>query len=189
MADDADAIYAEIERRKQRAKELGVPQLVWGFFETIRYLPSYARDEPPGDKKFVPPFVTEIKKLAEGGLAFSCEGVAYSLAWSGKGSDSYGGYRSRISSYNGRLALNVAEDRVFELTLLGTQDESSDEYVPMEWSIGNVEAFVEGPWIERVTELTVRIAQHRREVHEADAKKRREDPAKLKDLKDRFGIK
>src|ERR1019366_10256534 len=107
MADDADAIYAEIERRKQRAKELGVPQLVWGFFETIRYLPSYARDEPPGDKKFVPPFVTEIKKLAEGGLAFSCEGVAYSLAWSGKGSDSYGGYRSRISSYNGRLALNV----------------------------------------------------------------------------------
>lgn len=189
MADDADAIYAEIERRKQRAKELGVPQLVWGFFETVRSLPSYARDEPPGYKKFVPPFVTEIKKLGERGLAFSYEGVEYSLAWSEKSSDSYGGSRYRISSYNGRLALSVAEDRVFELTLFGTQDESSDEYVPMEWTIGNVEAFVEGPWIERLTELTVKIAEHDHEVHEAAAKKRREDPAKLQDLKDRFGIK
>jgi hypothetical protein len=96
MADDADAIYAEIERRKRRAKELGVPQLVWGFFETVRYLPSYARDEPPGDKRFVPPFVTEIKKLAEGGLAFSYEGVEYSLAWSEKSSDSLLPCHSRI---------------------------------------------------------------------------------------------
>ncbi|HXN14266.1 MAG TPA: hypothetical protein VN865_14230 [Candidatus Acidoferrales bacterium] len=189
MADDADAIYAEIERRKQRAKELGVPQLVWGFFETVKYLPSWASDDRPNDKKFVPPFVTEIKALPEGGLAFSYEGVGYSLAWSEKSNDSYDSYRSRMASYNGRLALNVAEDRVFELTLFGTQDQSSDEYVPMEWTIRNVEAFVEGPWVERITELAVRITQHRREVHEADARKRREDPAKLKDLKDRFGIK
>jgi hypothetical protein len=189
MADDADAIYAEIERRKHRAKELGVPQLIWSLFETVRYFPSYARDDPPGYKRFVPPFVIRINSLAEGGLVFSYEGVEYSLAWSEKSSDSYGGYRSRISSYNGRLALNVAENRVFELTLFGTQDESTDEYVPMEWTIRNVDAFVEGTWIERLTELASKIAQHRQEVHEADAKKRREDPAKLKDLKDRFGIK
>jgi hypothetical protein len=60
MADDADAIYAEIERRKRRAKELGVPQLIWGLFETIRYFPKYASDDPPGYKKFVPLFVRHM---------------------------------------------------------------------------------------------------------------------------------
>ena len=189
MTDDADAIYAEIERRKLRAKELGVPQLVWGFFEVVRYLPSYTRDDPSGYKRFVPPFMTEIKDLAPDGVSFSCGSVQYSFAWSQEDIDSFGASRSRISSRNGRLVLSIVKDRVFELTMFGTQDESSDEYIPIEWTFRNVEAFVEGTWIERLIELADKIAQHNREVHEADAKKRREDPTKLKDLKDRFGIK
>lgn len=61
--------------------------------------------------------------------------------------------------------------------------------MPTTWELREIEAFVEGPWVERLQELNSRIIQHRRNVHEADAKKRREEPAKLADLKDRFGIK
>jgi hypothetical protein len=187
MGDHADKIYAEIQERKRRASELGVPQLIWGIFEDTKHFPSYCRDDPPGYKKFVPPFVLEIGKVAEGGVAFSYEGIIYSFRWSQTRNDSYDNYR--ISTYNGRLELGVANDRVFELTMYGTQDESSDEWVPTEWSFRDVQAFVEGPWIDRLAKLAEKIAHHRSDVHEADAKKRREDPAKLKDLKDRFGIK
>lgn len=52
-----------------------------------------------------------------------------------------------------------------------------------------IEASIEGPWVDRIRELNSRKIQHRQNVHEGDAKKRREEPAKLADLKDRFGIK
>jgi hypothetical protein len=78
---------------------------------------------------------------------------------------------------------------VFELTLHGEQDISSDDYVPEVWKLGEIEAFIEGPWVEHLRALNSKIIEHRRSVHEADAKRRREDPGKLADLKDRFGIK
>jgi len=66
---------------------------------------------------------------------------------------------------------------------------SSDDYVPETWKLREIEAFIEGPWVECLRELNSKIIQHLRNVHEADAKKRREGPAKLADLKERFGIK
>ena len=90
---------------------------------------------------------------------------------------------------DGQLVLSVSDDRVFELTLRGEQDMSGDDYVPETWELREIDAFNEGPWVEHLQELNSRIIQHRQSVHEADAKKRKEEPAKLADLKNRFGIK
>jgi hypothetical protein len=189
MADEADAIYAEVKRRKDRAKELGVPESMWDLFENVKYFPSYSRNDPVGYQKFVPNFVTSIQEPEKNQIRFEYNGVNYFFSWSTKRVESFSSYSDDIHREDGRLILRVDNERVFELTLRGEQDLSGDDWVPPEWRLREIEAFIEGPWVETLQELNSRIIQHRRDVHEADAKKRREEPAKLVDLKDRFGIK
>jgi hypothetical protein len=62
MPDDPDEIYVEVRRRKDRARELAVPELIWDLFENVRYFPSYSRNEPVGYQKFVSSFVTAIQE-------------------------------------------------------------------------------------------------------------------------------
>ena len=82
MADDADDIYAEIKRRKDRARELGVPQLIWDLSE--RKHSSYSRNNPVGYNRFVPSFVTAIQEPTKDNIAFEYDGVNYSFSWSTK---------------------------------------------------------------------------------------------------------
>jgi len=191
MADDADELYAEIKRRTDRARELGVPELIWDLFENVKHYPSYSRNDPVGYNRFVPSFVTAIQEPTKDNIAFEYDGVNYSFSWSTKRVESFLSSSDNfdICRENGLLILRVKDDRVFELTLRGEQDLSGDDWVPPTWELREIEAFIEGPWVEHLRELNSKIIQYLRNVHEADAKKRREEPSKLADLKDRFGIK
>jgi hypothetical protein len=188
MSDDADEIYAEIKRRKSRARELGIPELIWDLFDSVKHYPSYSRNDPAGYQRFVPSFVTEIHEPTKDDIAFAYGGVNYFFSWKTKKVESFHSDFDRIRE-DGQLVLSTNDDRVFELTLRGEQDMSGDDYVPETWELREIEAFIEGPWVEHLQELNSRIIQHRQSVHEADARKRREEPAKLADLKNRFGIK
>jgi hypothetical protein len=192
MTDDANAIYAEVEKRKRRAQELGAPKVVWELFEHVRHYPSYLhlRNDPPGYDRFVPSAIAAVEEPAKDNVSFVYEGVRYSFAWSATSVDSFFGGMDDFETLreDGRLILSVNDERVFELVLRGEQA-LSDEYVPTTWEPRGIEAFVEGAWLEHLRVLNKKVSQHLQSVHQADAKKRREDPAKLADLRDRFGIK
>ena len=190
MSDESDSIYAEIENRKQRAKELGISEFVWDLFEAVRYFPSYSRDIPPGYQKFVPSVVTALEEPAEGSVKFLYDGMRYSFLWSTKRKSEF---RLRATSEtlreDGSLVLHVNDQPVFELTLHGEQTFYEDDVGPKTWEKRGIEAFVEGTWVEALRELNKRIIQHRRDIH-SKLRPRNvvKKPAKLADLKKRFGI-
>jgi hypothetical protein len=189
MAEDPDQIYAAIERRKRRAVELGVPEFVWDLFERVKFYPSYSRNDPVGYQKFIPSGVTALEEPAKGDVAFVYDGSKYSFSWSTKNADSFLGKHHETVREDARLVLRVEGERVFELALRGEQTFYEDDVSPKTWEKREIQAFVEGPWVENLRELNGTIIQHYQQVHEAEARKRREDPRKLADLKDRFGIK
>jgi hypothetical protein len=54
---DANRIYAEVERRKKRAKELGLPETVFRFYyELARYFPAQWTACP----SYIPNSVTDV---------------------------------------------------------------------------------------------------------------------------------
>ncbi|MFI5353094.1 MAG: hypothetical protein ACHQZS_09050 [Candidatus Binatales bacterium] len=191
MVDEADEIYAEVKRRKDRAQELGVPELIWDLFDTVKHFPSYSRNNPEGYQRFVPEFVTEIQEPSKENVAFQYDGVRYLFNWSTKRVESSFSSRAgfEMSLEDGLLILHVNDEGVFELTLRGEQDFSGDDWVPETWKVREIQAFIEGPWVEGLRGLNSRIKEHRRRLHEAEAKRRREEPSRLAELKSRFGIK
>jgi hypothetical protein len=156
MSDDADEIYAEIKRRKSRARELGIPELIWDLFDSVKHYPSYSRNDPAGYQRFVPSFVTEIHEPTKDDIAFAYGGVNYFFSWKTKKVESFHSDFDRIRE-DGQLVLSTNDDRVFELTLRGEQDMSGDDYVPETWELREIEAFIEGPWVEHLQELNSRI--------------------------------
>ncbi len=55
-------------------------------------------------------------------------------------------------------------------------------------STGEIKAFVEGSWVGELAELTPKVRAHENQASAERAKLARENPAKLEDLKRRFGI-
>jgi hypothetical protein len=88
-------------------------------------------------------------------------GFSYSFSWSTERVESYISTNSNfdISREDGRLILRVNDERVFELTLRGEQDLSGDEWVPATWELREIEAFIEGSWIERLGVLNSKIVE------------------------------
>jgi len=89
MPDDADEIYAEIKRRKERAREFGVPELIWDIFVRIKHYPSYSRNNPAGYQRFVPSFVTAIQEPSKDNIAFVYDGMNYLFSWGTKRVESF----------------------------------------------------------------------------------------------------
>lgn len=193
MADDTDAIYAEIEKRKRRAQELGVGDFVWELFDCVRYYPRYVHNDPPGQARYIPPEITGAREAGHGNTVFVCDGVQYRFWWKEKNREhDYSAYSERdfdTTRTDGRLVLFVNDQRMLELKMYGEQFFGPDMPGPKEWAIRGIEAFIEGPWVEHLRKLNQRRLQHLQSVYEADAKRKRENPEKLADLKERFGLK
>ena len=174
---DVDAIYAEVERRKKRARDLGLPNGLPEFYQQfVRLYPIWQERFP----NWVPPGVESATDLKEQGIQFSYMGIQYRFVWSERSFPMYDDYGTF-----GYLEIFADGERMFRLQLSPEVDRN---YGETSWCPGDIEAFIEGPWIEDLKRLArLATAHHEKELRLA-AKHRREDPALLADLQTRFGI-
>ena len=174
MADDVDSIRGEAERRKQRAWQLGLPEITTRFYrDLVRFYPAWQHNRP----EIVPQLISEIRKVGEDAVEFGYRDHLYSLTWKEQSTPLPGGDEYVSST----LSLLMDGSRVLEIYLCGEPKECGTE-----WRPNDVLAFIEGPWVasfkavvaegERLHGLSRQRSEEERRSREAE------------DLRLRFGI-
>jgi hypothetical protein len=180
---DADAIHREVERRLKLVETLHLRETVWALFSGhIKNYPGWRKKDP----EYMCPLVADATQVTKNEVQFSLGNEKWLFLYY-EGASSRHSYEENQSEIVGTLALRVNDQLVFEFdiertTYFGKFDCSTSEH----FRTANV--FIEGPWTEELQLLLPAIEQHEMAVREARAKKRREDPELLADLKKRFGL-
>ncbi len=161
MTDDLDRIRSEVERRKQQAQQLGLPDLTtWFYRNNARFYPDWRGNHP----EFVPQLISDIREVGEDTVEFTYQDHRYSLTW------------EEQSDTLSTLKLFVDGSRVLDIEL------DRYEYSYTEWRPKDVLAFIEGPWVSSFMEV-VAEGQRLQQRAEQDLRRWMAD-----DLRSRFGI-
>jgi hypothetical protein len=173
---EADKIYVEVERRKKRAQELGLPKIVFDFYHKLaQWYPAWA--EFPDH---IPRSVSDVQQGRKRGVEFTLGKDRYTFAWSERS----GSVPDGDVYWSGELELLENEKRVFQIRVHGSSDEVTGVY----WTPSEVAAFVEGPWVKAISALAVEAKRAHEDALEQAELRKKEDPNKLAELKERFGI-
>jgi hypothetical protein len=208
---EIDELYQEVNRRKQKAIELGIPLLVMNpCLGKINYFSAWSQHDA---KVFIP---SEIEDLEDSesperkSVSFRFGGHLYAYMYHEQtrayGLDTYvTDYEFRFSvddclvlECQGQCEYGVED---YEKDLGTTKSQLRERgycQAGLRWykftpeSIG---AFIEGEWITEVKKLSELIEEQQekgqkmlRNIEAAKRKQQREDPARCEDLKRRFGI-
>jgi len=172
MTDNLDRVRAEAEQRKQRAWQLGLPELTTRFYRDLaRFYPAWRDNNPT----MVPQMITDIREVGKDTVAFRDRDHRYSLAWK----EWSGSYPDGDVFFRSTLSLLVDESRVLEIYLDGVP---FDEYSCDEWRPEDVRAFIEGPWVPSF-KAVVAEGERLRQRSEEERRQRESE-----ELRSRFGI-
>lgn len=176
--DDYENIKAKIKKRKDRAKQLGVDKFMGKLFNDLRCYPKWF----VSNKEYTP-LITDARSLENekrgddvwGKWQITLKGNNYIFAFK-----DYPLSTSRgVYGHNGKFEVWKDDTKVLALDItLGT-----DPYqLKQEWSAFDIEAFIEGEWIQDFRELYDASVK----AHEDGYKKIVRKP--IDDLKKNFGI-
>ncbi len=180
-ASEAEKVYAQVEARKRRARELGLDKLLCELWHR-HYLYCW----PDQIKRLghqTCPWVADAIDLDSGKAVDESKKETrikiivrereYIVGFSEKT------YTFPEYSLYGLLEVFSGSGRVLAINLSGQVVEWGTE-----WSAFDVEAFIEGDWIQDFKHIEKAIVKY------SDEQKRREreDPTKVADLKKRFGL-
>ena len=182
---DEQEIFAEVERRKQRARSLGLTNLVFKlYFEGIRHYATSCQNSPedvhPDFRSTVaiPARKTGRHGEKEEGVELLVEGAQFRFV-----------FRSRTTTmpdgedyHSGILSLFVDGQEVFGLECHGTWD----EFLGLQWSHHDVDAFVEGSWFEPLVAMNKKVVDWK-EQRKAERERSR-GLAKAEALRKKFGL-
>ena len=175
---EPDAIYAEVDRRKKRAEELGIREIVWSLYHhRLEWYPDWFKRK----SEMIFPKVKDALQPEEGQTQIEIESHKLLFAYSERGS-----YLDDYGSNVGTLALRVNDQRVLEFDVW--IELPKKEYDDTVYSVSTIHAFIEGPWVGELRELLAEIESHEKKTSEALQKRGREAPQTLEDLKKRFGL-
>lgn len=173
MLDETARVEKEVEKRKQKAKDLGIPKLFEGlYFHKIIHYPSWITHS----RGYVPALVTNAARLDDRSIQIILEGKKYIFRFEERRFSTPDGESHR----HGLLEVFQNDQRVLALD---AAFEYEREYDP-DWAVFGVEAFIEGEWLNDFTKLEKQIEINKEERE----KKQREDPTRLEKLKRDFGI-
>ncbi|MGD0267380.1 MAG: hypothetical protein ABSD47_20915 [Candidatus Methylomirabilota bacterium] len=174
---NADRIYSEVERKKKRASELKLPETVFNFYhELARWYPAWVKHRPEA----IPESVREPTKTGDGSISFSVKNDQFDFRWR----ESSFGLPDGDVAWSGHLELSFNKKRVFEISLIG----SFSEIHGVNWSPTKVEAFVEADWVPTILKLAEEGAETNARAERLATQHAKEDPKRLADLRERFGI-
>lgn len=154
-------IRVEIERRRQRAKDLRLREELWSLYTSV-LRPSI--DDLEKDLEVVYPPLRESLSIERGAYQFAVGNTKYRLIYrEGKKEKN-----TRIARLTGietvstpiTLALLSDNKLVFEMEMKTTVT-NTPEMPTLGEEMGEVTAFVEGPWIQAIAELGDLASQHR----------------------------
>lgn len=182
---EAEEIRAEIKRRKKRAIDLKLREMLWDLHR--HHLSRY----PELLKKDPAMILPELRGTleTEGDQAcFRIGETRYKLSCKERpGPDSWGtrGRLNETTTTYLTLSLCADESPVFTFEVL-RMEQFTLETPYFSDHMGDVVGFVEGPWLDEIGGLARKMSQHERAVRERrDAPKRAQ---KLRDDMKRFGL-
>lgn len=179
---EPEEIKAEIARRKQMVKDLRLRETVWSLYSSqFKYIDDKFREDP----ELILPEVRDTFKLSNNANDFRFNGSDYRLVYTEgkKESDRWGGDKTVTTQATVMLKMNG--ELVFEFDL-----RTSVTYAPeapiFDESMGEIKAFIDGPWVTDVPELLQRMRSHSQGVWKIrNAPKEAE---KLKQEMKKFGL-
>jgi len=133
---ERNRIYAEVEKRRERARQLGVLELILDLYQDIRCYPSWIKDEQYRSEMY--PLLTKAIELEEE----SEEGEKGKVTIVLKGKSYVFNYEENYHDDKMSLELYQEDKKVLALSL------TLDNMDKKEYSLSNIEAFREGDWIK-----------------------------------------
>jgi hypothetical protein len=176
---EEERILAEVERRRRRAKELGLFDLLTLFRDHLEFL-----EDGPNHER-LPKSVTDVKAVdTESGK----DSIKVREIWFG-GSSYIFSFRERYDTFDSgelyltsHLVLVRAGQTLLDLSYSG----KVEEWTGTVWEPRGVEAFIEGDWVQDIEMLrqdVLDLASQRRGRARAETKKQ-----ELEELKRKFGL-
>jgi hypothetical protein len=174
---EADAIEQAVERQKQRARDLRICETAHEAYGLAGQYLNWRDNEKVRD--LIYPAVSDVMRLGEGRFQFRYDGETYAI-----GMNRRRGHLPDGDSYDVEEIEVLCGDRhVLQFDMYVDYDEFGAHR-----DVGDVQAFVDGPWVARLGSLVTAAAAHCEKVNAARAKEERENPERLSDLKRRFGL-
>jgi len=176
---EEERILAEVQRRRERAKELGLCDLLTLFHDHLEFL-----EEGPNPER-LPAYVTDVKVLdtRSGGNSVQMRVIffrekPYLFAFK----KNYGTDPSGNPDVTGNLMVSTRDQTLLDLSYSGEED----QWLGTVWRAPRVEAFIEGDWVQEITAFTEEVLaladqRHRRCATENKKKE-------LENLKSKFGL-
>jgi hypothetical protein len=186
---EPDEIRAEIQRRKKRATDLKLREILWSLYNSHfrRYTEQLKKDS-----ELVYPEIQETLEISNTHIQFCIGETTYRLVYKE-------GPQERESDWVPRrrgildettitpatLALQVDGARVFDFKI-----QKSVSYTPempiFDETMGEITSFIEGPWVTDVAELLQKIRLHEKAVW--DKRQAPKLQQKLREDMKRFGL-
>jgi len=184
---DANELRSEIERRKKRAEDLKIKEILWSLHNYFRFHNTWKRDDP----EYVYPELGGESRFSENEAHFSLGQRRFALIYRQDRvttDDSFNSRRRSLPESHtayGTVRLKVDGESVFdfEVTKCTTDYEDGPSF---DETLGKVTRFIEGPWVAELDELLKEINTHREGVL---AKRRAASEAReLENTRKRFGL-
>jgi len=181
MSMTPEEIRAEVERRKQRARDLGIREILWHLEKQLKSYRLWLRDEPQFAARLIYPGI----ELSDDEARFSIGQSTCQLTYR-KGrvsSEDFGG--DTFETTRGILTLRVNGESVFECEVSETVQYAHDAPLFSD-HVGSIEGFIEGPWVTELPDFMQKVA-----AQEKLAWKERNAPREAKEaeeLRKRFGL-
>jgi hypothetical protein len=181
MQNDGESIRAEVNRRKQRARESGIITSVWKLNEDLRYYDAWAVNCPD----LVHPAVNVTSKTEKVDHDDSVERIEVKI----RGKSYAFVFREHSTVMDdgeylkwGHLDVEYESNRVITVDC-AYQD---DRYAAGTWTTGDVSAFIEGPWVQELNSVCADVSKLHEEFNRVQ--KERGDLEELEKLKKNFGL-
>jgi hypothetical protein len=169
---EQEEVRAEIERRRKRAKDLGLREKLWQLY--YYGLSSYVEDLKK-DPELILPELREGLEASKERIAFKLSTAQYIVTYE-EGKREHSSWDSETTITPITITLVVDDRKVFRFTMK-RQVTCGPDMPYFSESMGEVEGFIEGDWLSEISSLKDRIRAHRDEV-----RNRRRAPAIAKKL-------
>ena len=181
---DQEEIRKEIERRRQRAKDLKLREHVWDLFHSN--LQHYSTTF---DQQIIFPAIRETLVVTNHLYSFTVGEHRYELVCKpGREVKERCGTRQaedEVVTTPIEFSLTVDAKAVFAFEMRRTVQYSRDMPIFSEY-MGDVTAFIGGPWVSDFIAMVAMVNQHKRAVWDRNASVGREE--RLKEEKKKFGL-
>ncbi|MGA3264447.1 MAG: hypothetical protein ABSC47_10440 [Terracidiphilus sp.] len=181
-----DDIRKEIEERRKLAKNLKLRELLWTlYYYGLSQYPEYQTKDP----ELILPEIKDSLSIENDHFRFLFGDVEYEIIYAEgkKETDSWGSRRweDEIETTPVTITLKVDDKCVFSFDMKRTV-QNTREMPLFDERMGEVKAYIPGPWLAAIIDLRQKIDQHKKSIWG-----KRQAPRRAQQLKEdmkRFGL-